>query len=131
MTSENSETVKPKVETQVVVNKKTTIMVIIIFILVLLMGISSLVSSFIENDSYHTQLIQQNQKFENQLTTQIRNQQEAQRKQGQAEGVKICATLNSLAEIKAPTGSAGNNPSRAYEQQLQKRLSELHTDIGC
>jgi type II secretory pathway pseudopilin PulG len=57
--------------------------------------------------------------------------QAAQRRAGQIVEQKLCATLSQLASLQPPSGSAGANPSRAYEQQLHVTLSQLGTDLGC
>ena len=57
--------------------------------------------------------------------------QSAQRRSGQLVEQKLCATLDSLRSLQPPPGNPASNPSRAYEQGLHARLSQLGTDLGC
>jgi hypothetical protein len=77
--------------------------------LVLIMGGGALVSSWIEYHHFAT----------------------TQEQQARSVDQKLCSTLDKLAALKAPPGSATDNPSRAYEQQLAMTLAELKPDIGC
>jgi hypothetical protein len=61
----------------------------------------------------------------------VHDSQAAQQRQGQQVLAKLCATLDRLAALKPPSGSAASNPSRAYEQQLHATLAQLSPDIGC
>jgi hypothetical protein len=81
----------------------------VILILVLIMGTGALVSSYLE---WHHYIASQHQ-------------------QGEQTQRNLCTTLNQLSALKPPSGSAGSNPSRSYEQQLQKILLQLRPDIGC
>ena len=58
-------------------------------------------------------------------------EQAAQRKQGAQIEVKLCTTLDRLAALQAPPGSAPANPSRVYEQELHQVLAQLGPDVGC
>lgn len=58
-------------------------------------------------------------------------EQAAQQRAGAAVEEKLCTTLGRLAALAPPGGTAAGNPSRAYEQQLHKALSQLGPDIGC
>jgi hypothetical protein len=55
----------------------------------------------------------------------------SQQQATQTADAKLCATLDKLAALKAPSGSPVGNPSRAYEQQLAMTLAQLKPDIGC
>jgi type VI protein secretion system component VasK len=88
--------------------------------LVLVMGSANLVSSYF-----------QNRHFESELLQQYNSTQQQQQAQGREIDERLCATLDRLAALKAPAGSASGNPSRAYEQQLAATLAELRPDIGC
>jgi hypothetical protein len=57
--------------------------------------------------------------------------QDSQRAQGAAEQAKLCSVLLPLAALKAPSGTAADNPSRLYEQQQEAKLSELAPAVGC
>ena len=57
--------------------------------------------------------------------------QAQQRQQGAVIGRKLCATLDDLRSLQPPSGNPASNPSRAYEQGLHARLSQLGTDLGC
>lgn len=60
-----------------------------------------------------------------------------QHAQAQAFERRLCATLlplESLAKLKPPAGNPVANPSRAFEQQLVRKLAplaELGPDVGC
>lgn len=82
---------------------------VLLLFLVLVIGGANLYSSYLEYRHFAT----------------------TQEQQGRAVEVKLCATLDKLAALKAPTGSAADNPSRAYEQELAMTLSQLKPDIGC
>lgn len=82
---------------------------ILLLLLVLVMGGGALVSSWLEYHHFAT----------------------TQEQQGRAVEVKLCATLDKLAALKAPPGPAGTNPSRAYEQELAMTLAQLKPDVGC
>ena len=77
--------------------------------LVLIMGGGALVSSWIEYHHFAT----------------------TQEQQGRLIDERLCATMDKLAALKAPSGSAVDNPSRGYEQQLAATLAQLRPDIGC
>jgi hypothetical protein len=77
--------------------------------LVLVMGGAALVSSWLEYRHFET----------------------TQEQQARQVDQKLCATLDKLAALKAPSGSATDNPSRAYEQELAMTLAQLRPDIGC
>jgi type II secretory pathway pseudopilin PulG len=62
---------------------------------------------------------------------QAAQQQAAQRQQGAALERKLCTSLDRLAALKPPPGSAADNPSRAYLQQQHAVLAELGPDVGC
>jgi hypothetical protein len=81
----------------------------LLLILVLVMGAAAVLSSYIEWNHY--------------ISTQ--------RAQGAAIDARLCATLDKLASLKPPSGSAADNPSRAYEQKLSETLAQLRPDIGC
>ena len=83
--------------------------VIGLLILVLIMGAAALLSSYFEWHDYEA----------------------AQRQQSMELELKLCTTLDQLANLKAPTGSATANPSRGYEQRQQEILAQLKTDLGC
>jgi hypothetical protein len=61
----------------------------------------------------------------------------AQQRQGQLLEQKLCATLEplaGLAGLRPPAGNPGDNPSRAYEQELSAKLAplaQLGPDLGC
>lgn len=61
----------------------------------------------------------------------------AQHAQAQAFERRLCATLlplESLAQLKPPAGNPVANPSRAFEQELARKLAplaELGPDVGC
>lgn len=55
----------------------------------------------------------------------------AQQKQGLVIEYRLCRTLDALAGLAPPPGSALTNPSRAYEQQEHVILAELKPDLGC
>ncbi len=87
-----------------------------LLILVLLVGGGNLWATYTEVNSFKQQIAAQ----------------EIQQKAANAIfGKKLCATLDRLAALKAPPGSATANPSRAYEQELAATLSELKPDVGC
>ena len=44
---------------------------------------------------------------------------------------KLCDTFGELAALQPPAGSATQNPSRAFEQNLHSRLVDLGVDLGC
>lgn len=44
---------------------------------------------------------------------------------------KLCSTLHALVALQPPAGAAATNPSRAYDQQLHRALSQLYPDLGC
>lgn len=91
------------------VTKSARYFAMFMLFLVLVMGGASLVSSWLEYHHFAT----------------------TQQQQARMVDQKLCATLNKLAALKAPTGSPTGNPSRAYEQQLAVTLAELRPDIGC
>jgi hypothetical protein len=55
----------------------------------------------------------------------------AQRQQGRVTERKLCTTMQRLAALKPPPGSAAANPSRAYDQSLHATLDQLGPDLGC
>lgn len=57
--------------------------------------------------------------------------QAAAQRAGEAVERKLCTSLEKLAALKPPQGSATANPSRAYEQAQHATLAELGPDIGC
>ena len=57
--------------------------------------------------------------------------QAAAQRAGEAVGRKLCTSLEKLAALTPPAGSATANPSRAYEQAQHATLAELGPDIGC
>lgn len=93
----------------VLISRTTVRFSIALLILVLIMGAGAVVSSYLEWNHYIN----------------------SQRAQGQQTDSRLCATLDKLAALKPPSGSAGANPSRAYEQELATTLSQLKPDIGC
>jgi type VI protein secretion system component VasK len=93
---------------------------IFLLFLVLVMGSANLVSGYL-----------QNRRFESELLQQYNKTQQQQQAQGRAIDERLCNTLDRLAALKAPAGSADDNPSRAYEQELAMTLAELKPDIGC
>jgi hypothetical protein len=60
-----------------------------------------------------------------------RQQQAAQRAQGQLLEQKLCATLGRLSALRPPPGNAAANPARGYDQQLHATLAQLGPDLGC
>lgn len=68
---------------------------------------------------------------------QAAQQAAAQRQQAQAFEKRLCATLlpvEGLAQLKPPAGDPAANPSRAFEQELARKLAplaELGPDVGC
>lgn len=52
-------------------------------------------------------------------------------RQGLVIEARLCHTLNALAGLQPPAGSAATNPSRAYEQAQHQILASLSPDIGC
>jgi hypothetical protein len=60
-----------------------------------------------------------------------RQQQAAQRAQGELLEQKLCATLGRLSALRPPAGNAAANPARAYDQQLHATLAQLGPDLGC
>lgn len=56
---------------------------------------------------------------------------DSQRQQATAEERKLCSVLLPLAALRAPAGDPTGNPSRAYEQNLEAKLSELAPAVGC
>jgi type VI protein secretion system component VasK len=111
--------------------RKRGIGIFLVVILVLAMSGGALVSSYLENRYYEAQLATQNRAYEKQLSQQNAAQQAAQKKQGAMIERRLCSTLVGLSQLKAPSGNPEDNPSRAYEQAQQKKLSELSSDIGC
>ena len=67
----------------------------------------------------------------NTFQSQQRQEQQAQRRQGQAIEAKLCSTLNRLAALKPPPGDPAANPSRAYLQAEHDTLAQLGFDLGC
>lgn len=66
--------------------------------------------------------------------TQATAQRRAQAQQAQTAAMiehRLCLTLGKLAALTPPPGNAAANPSRAYEQLLQRTLSQLGPDLGC
>jgi hypothetical protein len=101
---------QPQLELDMVrISKGTRLGAVLLLLAVLLMGVASVVSSYLEWNHYI----------------------DSQRAQGAAIDARLCSTLDKLAALKAPAGPAGTNPSRAYEQQLAMTLAELKNDIGC
>jgi hypothetical protein len=84
--------------------------------LVLIVGAANLVATRLYVDGYKT--------------TQARQQAE-QRAAGIIVEQKLCATLDAIAALKPPPGSAAANPSRAFEQNLHTVLDKLGPDLGC
>ena len=109
------------------VTRKRYLFVSLFLLALLVMTIAGLVSSYLEYK--HFSQSQSQQDASNQSVQ--RRQQTTQDKQNASEQAKLCSTLTGLAALKAPAGNSIDNPSRAYEQSLQAKLSELSTDIGC
>jgi hypothetical protein len=96
-------------------------------VLLVVVGAGNLLSGYMQNRHYEQQFTQQQDRFEQQFS-----QQQAQQKaQGKLVEQRLCATFTSLGAIKPPGGSTAGNPSRAYEQALSAKLTELGSDIGC
>lgn len=101
---------RPKTEPDTVrISKGARRGAILLLVLVLVMGGGALISSWLEYHHFAT----------------------TQEEQGRMVEVKLCATLDKLAALKAPSGPAGTNPSRAYEQELAMTLAQLKPDVGC
>jgi flagellar basal body-associated protein FliL len=117
------------------VTRRMIVASVVLLTLVLVMGAAALISSYLENKHYETQLSNQNKHFEFQLSAQIRSQQESQERQSKSEQARLCSSLTGLSQLKAPNGSAAGSSllmlSIAFEQNQQKKLSELSSDIGC
>ena len=62
---------------------------------------------------------------------QQRREEQAQAAQGAMIEHRLCVTLGKLAALTPPAGNATQNPARAYEQILQRTLSQLGPDLGC
>lgn len=88
-----------------------TVVLIMILVLVLNAGISATLALAIQNRS---DAARQQQKVQSQIVFR-----------------KLCTTLESLHADNPPTGSAANNPSRVYLQDLHDRLGELAVDLKC
>jgi hypothetical protein len=88
--------------------------------LLIVIGIGNLWSGYLET-----------RHFEQQFTAAQAQAATEQKKAAQLVEQRLCATLVSLAALKPPAGTAGSNPSRAYEQQLGAKLAQLSTDIQC
>jgi type II secretory pathway pseudopilin PulG len=119
--------VTPEQKEAVGVTRRMVLIVVLIILALLSMTGASWLSSYLEY-----------RHFENQQTEQTNAAKDAQAKAAKAaaaasaeEKARFCSTFMGLAALKAPTGSPVNNPSRAYEQSLQRKLSELSTDRGC
>jgi hypothetical protein len=87
------------------------IVLAIIFVAIVNAGISVALATSIQ-DKYNAERIQQTQ-------------------QSQVVFTHLCTTLESLHADNPPSGSAINNPSRAYLQELHDRLGELASDLKC
>ena len=65
----------------------------------------------------------------------FKGQIDAEHAQSIHQGAKIehsiCVTMASLAALQPPSGSAEDNPSRAYEQKLHATLAEIGPDLEC
>jgi hypothetical protein len=99
----------PQAEDNVHVSRGARRGAILLLALVLIMGGGALLSSWLEYHHFAT----------------------TQQQQGRLIDARLCATLSKLAALKPPAGSAKDNPSRAYEQQLAMTLAQLRPDIGC
>jgi type VI protein secretion system component VasK len=102
------------------VGRGTRLAALGLLVLALILGGANIVSSYFQNRS-----------FESELAQQYRTTEQQQQAQGKLIDSKLCATLSRLAALKPPSGDAGNNPSRAYEQQLAMTLAQLKPDVGC
>lgn len=60
-----------------------------------------------------------------------RRQQQVQEQQGRIVERKLCQTLDGLVQLRPPPGNPATNPSRAFEQRLHEKLSQLAPDVGC
>jgi hypothetical protein len=64
-------------------------------------------------------------------------EQGTQQRQGEQLEQRLCATLGplaGLATLRPPAGNPGDNPSRAFEQDLSAKLAplaQLGPDLGC
>jgi len=96
--------------------------VVVLLALVLIMGVGSLLSSYLQSRSF--------------LAGQ-RHEQVVQRAEGLLIERKLCTTLarfEPLSQLQAPVGNPLTNPSRSYEQKLNldlKPLAQLGPDVGC
>jgi hypothetical protein len=91
-----------------------------LLLLVLIIGGANLLSSYLQFQSFKSTQQQQFQQFT-----------ATQQEQSKVIDERLCATLDRLAALKAPSGDVGDNPSRAYEQQLAMTLAQLKPDVGC
>lgn len=63
--------------------------------------------------------------------SQIYETNHRQQQQGLLVEDRLCVSLDKLAALKPPSGNPDTNPSRAFEQEQHKILSELGPDIHC
>jgi len=96
------------------------ISVVVLFVLAVAIGVAAYLAAI---GYYHReQGVQQHQAAQ---------QEAAQKAQGAAFERRLCTSLNRLAALSPPPGSAVGNPSRAYLQQQHAVLAELGPDVGC
>jgi hypothetical protein len=91
------------------VTRKTALIISLILIALIFTTGASLLSSYLEYKHFA----------------------QSQEAQSQVINHKLCSTMTGLSLLRAPQGDPSGNPSRAYEQALQSKLSELSIDIGC
>lgn len=99
----------------------------ILLALVLIVGAANIWSNHSQADTIRAVGVQGQ---EAQQAAQHRAQQ-AQAAQAAMIEHRLCLTLGKLAALTPPPGNAAANPSRAYEQLLQRTLSQLGPDLGC
>jgi hypothetical protein len=88
--------------------------------LVVIMSGGTLISQQIQQNSFQATIARNHAKNV--------QQQEAQ---AAAIEAKLCAIFEPIASLKAPPGSAADNPSRAFEQMLEVRLAQVAPALEC